>query len=87
MTGLFGRGLPADRWVRQPALEFLRACAEDYIPDSKYGMGRNGEDRVEKNGFVLEKGKEKIVGFKVVQEDIIIRGEQDESTKGLTAGL
>lgn len=87
LTGLFGRGSPPDRWIRKPALEFMRACAEDYVPDSKYGMGRNGEDRVERDGFVLEKGKEKLIGFKVVQEGIIIQGEQDASSKELIAGL
>jgi len=87
LTGLFGRGLPPDRWVRQPVLEFMRACAEDYVPDSKYGMGSNGGDRVERDGFVLEKGKERLIGFKVVQQGIIIKGEQDASSKELIAGL
>lgn len=87
LTGLFGRGIPPDRWVRQPVLEFLRACAEDYVPDPKYGVAKNGEDTIKRDGFVLEKGKEKYSGFKVVQEGIIIKGEQDQSSKDLIAGL
>lgn len=87
LTGLFGRGLPPDRWVRKPVLEFLKACAEDYVPDTRYGMGRNGGDRFERDGFVLEKGREKFVGFKVIQEGLIIKGEQNEPSKTLIAGL
>lgn len=88
LTGLFGRGIPPDRWVRGHVLEFLRAVGEEYVPDAKYGMARNGEDRVAgKDGFVLEKGKEKYVGYKVVQTGVIIHGEEDQSSKELIAGL
>ncbi|KAF8305023.1 AB-hydrolase YheT [Clavulina sp. PMI_390] len=80
------RGPPPDRWVRQPVLEFLKAAAEDLVPAPTPGS-RSREDRFEKDGFILEKGKEKVVGFKVVSEGKIISGEQDESAKNLIAGL
>lgn len=88
LAGLFGRGLPPDRWVRAPVLEFLRACAEDLVRDEAHGTGRGGRDRfVRDDGFVLEKGKEDIVGFKVVEEGIIIRGAEDTTADDLIAGL
>lgn len=71
-------------------LEFLRAAAEDVVSESKFANGFGGEDgrTVQGNdGFVLEKGKEATVGFKVVQEGIIIRGEEDTTTEDLKAGL
>lgn len=88
LTGLFGRGVPPDRWVRAPALEFLRACAEDFVRDEWHGMEKGGRDRVVRDdGFVLEKGKEGIVGFKVVEEGIVIRGAEDTTAGDLIAGL
>ena len=71
----FGR---PDRWIRQPVLEWLHAVAMDYVPDSKLGV--NGKDRtIERDGFVLEKGKD-LVGFRVVERGIIIDGAAPIST-------
>lgn len=75
-------------------LQFLRAVAEDYVPDSKYGppvLRQNLKDLVNdgtgEEFVVVEKGKDALVGFKVVAEGIIIHGASDESAKDLIAGL
>lgn len=89
LTSLLG-GLPPDRWVRQPVLEFLKAAAEDVVSESKFANGFGGDDgRTVKgdDGFILEKGKESTVGFKVVQEGVIIKGEEDTTAEDLKAGL
>ncbi|KAF8342246.1 AB-hydrolase YheT [Cantharellus anzutake] len=75
-------GRPPDRWFRKPALQFLRAAAEDYVPDSRYGPPKDGSDRIERDGFVLERGKD-LVGFKVVSTGEIIHGGEGKPTHGL----
>ncbi|KAF8341528.1 Alpha/Beta hydrolase protein [Cantharellus anzutake] len=82
-----GSGGPPDRWVREPVLEFLRAAAEDYVPDSRYGPPKDGRDRVERDGFVLERGKD-LIGYKVVSTGQIIHGgESTPAHKLKTQGL
>jgi len=75
-----GRGGPPDRWIRKPVLEFLRAVAEDYIPDSRHGPPKGGRDCIERDGFVLERGKD-LVGYQVVSTGHIIHGERNQSGK------
>jgi len=82
-----GRGGPPDRWVRIPVLEWLRAVGEDYIPDPRLGPLRDGKDRIERDGFVLEKGKD-LVGYQVVEQgDVLYGAEGDASSKHLISGL
>lgn len=77
-----------DRWIRQPVLEWLHAVAVDYVPDSKLGV--DGRDRtIERDGFVLEKGKD-LVGYRVAERGIIIDGEapiSTDSSSQLISGL
>lgn len=79
---------PPDRWVRIPVLEFIRAAAEDYIPDPKLGPRSREEGVVESKGFVLEKGKD-LVGFKVIEEGELIHGVEYEPSRSgvLSSGL
>ncbi|KAF9514147.1 hypothetical protein BS47DRAFT_1382135 [Hydnum rufescens UP504] len=73
--GWFGK---PERWIRQPALEWLRAVGEDYVPDSKLGV--QGRCRtIERDGFVLEMGKD-LVGCRVLQQGIIVDGLTPTST-------
>ena len=81
-----GRGGPPERWIRKPVLEFLRAAAEDYIPDSRHGPPRGGRDCIERDGFVLERGKD-LVGYQVVSTGHIIHGERNQSGKDKKQGL
>jgi hypothetical protein len=80
--------IPPDRWVRRPALEFIRAVAEDYVPDTGIGPLPRGEDTVEHTGFTMERGKD-LVGFKVIEEGQIIHGVDVGPTRSgvLASGL
>jgi len=85
-----GRGPPPDRWIRKPVLEFLKAVAEDFIPDSRHGPPKGGSgaaaaaarDYIERDGFVLERGKD-LVGYQVVLTGQIIDGDKEPASKGL----
>ena len=72
-TNPFSR-TPPDRWVRRPVLEFIRAVAEDYVPDD-VGVDTlpRGDGTAEIAGFIMELGKD-LVGFKVIEEGQIIHG-------------
>src|SRR5258708_17327384 len=78
-----GRGGPPDRWISKPVLEFLRAVAEDFIPDSRHGPPKGARDYIERDGFVLERGKD-LVGYQVVSTGQIIHRDQEQSTKDPT---
>lgn len=80
---------PPDRWVRIPVLEFLRAAAEDYIPDPGLGPPSRDEAIVERDGWVLARGRDN-VGYKIVGEGELIYGATHASTTrsgALAAGL
>ena len=74
---------PPDRWIRKPALEWLRVCAEDYIPENE-DLLFGDNDCFVRDGFVVDKVK-KNVGFKVVEEGIVFDGTKPAG--GLSAGL
>lgn len=77
-----GSSPPPDRWIRKPALEWLRACVEDYVPANE--ILQFGADRFVRDGYVVDKAKEKI-GFKVVEEGIVFDGTKPANS--LSAGL
>lgn len=68
-----GFGPPPDRWIRSPALEWLRACAEDYVPDNELLPASDDGRVVRDDGYVVDKTK-KVVGFKVIEEGILVDG-------------
>jgi len=85
-AGLWGgarKKLPT-RYFCRPAMEFLRACAEDLM-DPRLGA-RSESDRMERNGFVIENGNG-FVGFKLVQDGLLIRGSDDVSSQDMIRGL
>jgi len=80
-----GSGPPPERWVRQPALEWIRACAEDYLPDNETLSVDDG--RSLRDGYVVDK-THKTVGFKIIQEGIEIDGVKPAKSKyNVSAGL
>ncbi|KAF8308153.1 AB-hydrolase YheT [Clavulina sp. PMI_390] len=95
-----GSAPPPDRWVRGPALEWLRVCAEEMADaqtkpsnaqqqlEERNWVGRGevglGKDRVESGGFVVDLEKD-WVGFKVVEEGIVFMGVKKEDN--LSAGI
>lgn len=86
---------PPDRWVRRPILEFIRAVAEDYVPDTDADadtcigpLPKDNDGTAEISGFIMALGKD-LVGFKVIEEGQIIHGEDLGPTRSgvLGAGL
>ncbi|KAF8308152.1 AB-hydrolase YheT [Clavulina sp. PMI_390] len=78
---------PADRWVREPVLEFLRAVAEDYVPDEKVGPRPREEGVIvdKTSGFVMEVGND-MVGYKIIEEGEIISGAEFANAMKATSG-
>ncbi|KIL00421.1 hypothetical protein PAXRUDRAFT_821713 [Paxillus rubicundulus Ve08.2h10] len=67
------------RWVSKPALEWLRATAEDIIRDRP-----DHRELQEIDGFLTEAGVERL-GCRVVDKELIIVGTEREA--GMMAGL
>ena len=54
-------GPPPDRWVRRPVLEFIRACAEDFMPEESCEDA--GRLHKMEDGLIVLEGKEDRVGL------------------------
>ncbi|KAF8308151.1 AB-hydrolase YheT [Clavulina sp. PMI_390] len=88
-----GGGPPPDRWVRKPAVQWLKLCAEELVtqhpssgPDAWIGRETGiGKDRVvREDGFVIDSEKDWI-GYKVVEEGIVFTGV--DKKRNLSAGI
>jgi hypothetical protein len=72
-------------------MEFIRACAEDYIPDEGLLREREAADSAitkREDGFIVMIGKEDRVGYLVAKEGIFVDGSRDKPLKSrLRKGL
>jgi uncharacterized protein len=75
-----------DRWIRQPVLEWLAAVGEDYIPGPELKREARSET-FERDGFVLQKGREWCAGYKVIQEGVLLEGITTDTSAQVLAGL
>lgn len=65
-------------------MEFIRACAEDYLPSHEGELGRLVK---REDGLLLLEGKEDRVGYRIVQAGIIVDGAKDKTFTDGIEGL